>query len=460
MDKSCILISSYNKHQVFLEKCLYTMQKCTQNNLKIYIVIGKNDIKYFSQYENKFANVKIIIASRIIKLLENVDIDEDDVLSECGKYNYQSLKKFYGLYYLFNYGYDNVIIFDSETVFVRNIDIYNLIYEYVNNPFLVCSKNRIENNKLHLDVDDSTRSILNIPEYNGWFLEYYLWIYERRIFSDLLKYLLFVYNKRMLEIVRSFRRIFTENLFQEFIYINNEKYHYTIINFDEYITKTYPNNYEIIFQNINKILPLRPIEDCRELVEIDMGDIVKDMYTINNFVIYKTNNTEKSLNFINDVQQIKICASEFSEKVFEYFYPNYLNDVKFNHSFVQRNTTLVVVDGNDIYNIVKKTNKQEKLLWIGYEIIYPRRSVVKFSVEMLFNKMINIAKNNFIAFKRHDPYELQMIQLNNIIVGEWKTYTFTFKIDNEKSDLYIMIFDDAPECDVSIRNFIFNVEKK
>jgi hypothetical protein len=460
MNNNCILIPSYDKHRIFLEKCLYTIQKCTSNDLRIYVIISQTDEKYFSQYEHKFSNVKLLLFSKVVQLLENLHIDESDIFKKYGKYNYQSLKKFYGLYYLFYYGFDNVIIFDSETMIIRPINITNLINNYINKPFLVCSKSTIKSNKLHTDVDETTRQILNISNYNGWFLEYYLWIYEKHIFSDLFKYLLVKYNKNMINLISICSNIFIEIIYQTFICINNKKYCYKIIDFDEYILNKYCENYTNVIQIFNGISPLRPIEDCRELIERGYYDIVKKMYDDNKFIVYKTKDTEKSLQYIKGNEQIKICASEYSDIVFSYFYPNYIYDIEYNHNFIHRNLMSTIIDGQEVYRIDKKTNQTVKLLWIGYEITFPNKSIVKFSLELLFETIKNITKRNFIAFKRHNPYELITIPIHNIIINKWKSYEFMITINNEHSDLYIIIFDDAPECNVLIRNFNFAISKK
>ena len=112
---SCILIASYINHLEYLKKFLFTLNKLTPNNLPVYIIIGKEDFPRFCSFQVNYTNVHLLIFSKIVELLEDRKIDDIRLLKDYGKYRYQSLKKYYGLYYLFyRYSYQNIIIFDSE----------------------------------------------------------------------------------------------------------------------------------------------------------------------------------------------------------------------------------------------------------------------------------------------------------------------------------------------------------
>jgi hypothetical protein len=410
------------------------------------------------QYELKFSNVKIIVLSNIIKLLDDTEIDENDVLKKYGKYKYQSLKKIYGLYYLFNYGYDNIIIFDSETFFIREIDVDHFINKYISKPFIVRSLKPIKNNKLHNDVDNSAREILNIEYYIGWLLEYYLWIYEKRIFCDMMKYIINKYEKTFYQLFEPYQNIFIEVLFQLYICKNNDKYKYKIIEFEKYIENKYVQNSSEIMKIFDSIIPLRPIEDSRMLIENNYDNLIYNLYNDNKFILMKINDTQKLLHFIINNENIKICVSEYSEIIFNNFHKDYLYDIINNHNFINRNVKLMNdINNEKIYNVLKKTNNHQDLLWLGYEMTFIHDVNIKFSFELLFNELKNTTKNNFIAFKRHNPYELNIISMQNIIIGKWQMYEFIIKCIRNVADLYIIIFDDAPECNVFIKNFNFQI---
>lgn len=470
MSRNCILISSYHDHKPYLDKFLYTIQKNTPNNLPIYIVISKDDESEFTMCKNLLNNVNLIIFSKIVELLDDKIIDEDILLKEYGKYNYQSLKKYYGLYYLFYSNiYDNIIIFDSESIIVKNIDVNNLINKYIEDPFLIYSETDNKNNVLHTQVDLATRDIIKIQEPVGWFLEYYLWIYEKKLFTDFMQYIIQQHEKSMIDVFKQYDNIFFEILYQLFIYKNNIKYKYNIINFSNYIERQYQD--DVIKENVIKIIrsisPLKPIEDCREFIEHEINEdngnkcnFIKIFYNIHQLALYKTKDSEKSLEFVKNMECIKICASEYSDKIFNYYFPSFIKDLKLNSAFILKNIITMENDSNSpIYKLIKRKNVNEPFHWLGYEINAPPQTKIKFSFELMFQELKNINHKNYIAFKRHIPQEIHRIPLNTVILNQWKKYVYTVNINDCASDLCIIIFDDAPKCHVLIRNFIFEVIK-
>lgn len=99
----------------YIKKFLFSLNKLTPNNIPIFIIIRKEDFPYFCSFQVNYTNVHLLIFSKIVELLEDRKIDDVKLLKDYGKYRYQSLKKYYGLYYLFyRYSYQNIIVFDSE----------------------------------------------------------------------------------------------------------------------------------------------------------------------------------------------------------------------------------------------------------------------------------------------------------------------------------------------------------
>lgn len=142
--RNCVLISSYRQHKCYLDKFLYTIQRLTPNNIPIYIVISRDEEGEFHYMTNKYKNVNLLVFSKILEMLDDKKIIENDLLKEYGKYNYQSLKKYYGIYYLFfTDQYDNIIVFDSESIVIRNVDINNIVDTYVKDPALIYSESNI-----------------------------------------------------------------------------------------------------------------------------------------------------------------------------------------------------------------------------------------------------------------------------------------------------------------------------
>ena len=223
--KNCILISSYCQHKYYLDKFLYSIQRLTPNNIPVYIIISRDEEDEFHYMTNKYKNVNLLTFSKIMELLDDIKIAETNILREYGKYNFQSLKKYYGLYYLFSSDkYDNVIIFDSESMVVRDVDINVMISEYMSKPFLIYSEDTTNTKDLHVNVDNAMKEMLGINGNIGWFLEYYQWIYEKRIFVDFMKFLIDKYECTIFELFHKFEEIFIEIVYQSYINKNNSIY--------------------------------------------------------------------------------------------------------------------------------------------------------------------------------------------------------------------------------------------
>ena len=198
------------------------------------------------------------------------------------------------------------------------------------------------------------------------------------------------------------------------------------------------------------------MEDCRIFIENDKSDFVNSIYNELNLKLYKTCDSNKSLEFIKNTESIKICVSEYSDIIFNNYHPNYVNSDIVDSKFVGKN---IVNIGNNTYSLVKNTSVQDPFHWLGYDLTARENTKIKFSFEMMVNRYENVCPDNFIGFKRHKPMEIIRIPNNKIILCKWIKYEFTFKITNNFADLYILIFDNAPQCDVIIKNFAYQISK-
>lgn len=457
-NRTCILISSYDQHKNYLDKFIYSIIQKTPNDLPIYVIISKEDEIYFAYMRKKYANVNLIIFSKIVELLDGIKINECDLLKTYGKYKYQSLKKYYGIYYLFyNDLCEHVIIFDSESIIVKPMNINELVNTYIANPFLIYSESDNTNNELHTHVEETTNTLLDLSVHIGWFLEYYLWIYDKKIFIDFMNHFINKFGRPLLNVIKQYKEIFIEIVYQTFIYKNNASYNYSIINFDEYLRRTYHDEQDKLIEinkNIIRLRPLKPVEDCRVFIDEKnslMNDVMKKFYETYNLSLYKTSDTEQSLDFIKNTESIKMCVSEYSDLIYKYYNPEYFTNCKNNYCLISKN---IAYTGNNIFRFIKNAIDRQPFNWFGYEMSTTAKCV-KFTFEIYFDRLDIPQVKNYIAFKRHYPSEIYKLQINNIGIRMWHKFEYTLKITSDKQDLYIIIFDDAPRCDVLIRNFEF-----
>jgi len=461
MQQNCILIPSYKLHLEYVDKLLFSIREKTPNNLEIYIIISHTDVSDFFYLRNKY-NVNLLIFSQIINLIEQIDLSEDVMLQECGKATYQSLKKYYGLYYLFFFkNYLNVIIFDSESFIIRNIDINELITAYTKNPYIIYSNIPHYGDQLKIDVEKSAKIVTNTIDISAWFLEYYLWIYEKHIFLDFVQSVLLLFGERFYYIAKKLKTVFIEVVYQTYIYKNNSMYQYQMIEFIDYMATNKPEYLADSLHLININTPNKPIEDARQYIEKDVGDVFADtVYDGLKLQFYKTNDTIKSLDFIKKHTNIKICVSEYSDIIFNYFNDTYNTNFLNKWKCIIRNT--LGIDTN-LFRINKTFESIMPFHWLGYEIHFPIDTIVKFSFDLFFSALTNSNnsdKSHFIALKHHHPEELYPITISPYCLYNWTSFDVLIQVTEDKNDLYLILFDNAPSCDVLIRNFNFTIIEK
>lgn len=467
MNHNCILIPSYDKHRNYVDKFLFSVQEKTPNNIDIYIIVGTTEEADFYYMTTKYKNVKIIIFSRILELIENVLKDDVTLLNMYGKTIYQSLKKFYGLYYLFFMcNYDNVIIFDSESFVVRSTDINQIINDYVTSPFILYSSIPHYNDKLKTDVETYAQITNEKKDISMWFLEYYLWIYEKRIFTNFVQSFLLLFGKTFYTFIENYSgTVFVEVIYQTHIYKTNDVYGYKFIEFVDFMALKHPANLSESISLINMNIPNKPIEDARIYIEQNLEKVfADDIYNELQLQLYKTNDSQKSLDFIKRHETIVMCVSEYSDIIFNYFNPEYSKNFVYNWRFLLQNA--IGIESHDkmgLYRVSKKTNDVAPFHWIGYEMTIPTNMCVKFTFDLFFMDLGTIEQQHFIAFKQHYPLQLHYIPLSVHLLHTWTHYEFLVNVTytkEEKCDAYIIIFDNSPQCDVLIRNFTFMVCEK
>jgi hypothetical protein len=147
----------------------------------------------------------------------------DILLAECGKFSFQTLKKFYTMLYS---DADRFLVLDSESMWVRPTDMKKMFDDFFAAPFVSGSdlRKRPPLSKFSLDVVEASNELLGstVPY---WFLENFVWFYDRAILRDLIKG-----EKEFLKAVKRLSSgrtgVFEIQLYQAFVWLNREKYGY------------------------------------------------------------------------------------------------------------------------------------------------------------------------------------------------------------------------------------------
>lgn len=449
--KNCILIPSYHLHKFFINSFLFSLSKKTPCNLPIYIIVSNDDYDLFSDLIKKYTNMNI----SIINFNSSVLFFSQLIFNHHGlsKSIYQSLKKLYGLLHLFLlHDYDNVIIFDSECMVIRDFDIDTFISDYIKKPFLIYGTLNIKN-KLHDSINKSTLSILKYQSNDVWMLAYYSWIYERKIFLDLLNYVINIHKTNYIEIFKSQSEVFFENIYFTFLYheSKNLKYNYTLINNVSLFSKCNITDTDLKIL-LSFIQPFDILEDCRFLVDNEKYfNIVSESYNKNLLTFYKSHaSSKKSLDLVISCPSIKICVSEFNNYIFSHFLPDFTKDI--NNSIIKRCMGLSE-QGTNIFKFVKNDNKFSPYHWIGFECLKEKKTYT-FSFDIMLLENFVISNHCNVYFKVHNPLYLHTVDLSKLILNKWINFSFQITSTNNDSDLFLLLLDNAPKINILIQNLL------
>lgn len=322
--KYAIITPTFKSHFKYIDKYLESYDKFVQDKDEIELVftISKNETKYFQKIVNKYPNVlyKVVLFEELLKKY-NIDCTPDQLLKKYKKYTFQTLKKFYSM---LDSDADYFLVLDSESMWIKDTKMTDLFKNFFNSPFLTYSKLEKRNSisQFTTNVILNANYLLNM-DCNKWFLENFIWFYDKKILEDLFNEIgspIELANKiySLDNIEKTESGIFEIILYQDYIYKNNNRYNYRLINSDELLElnlthkdyedymKIYHNTFNgnfgileqtMLFLNDSNLKPLAL------LFKQNNFNIIRCDYTnIDNFVLQNE--------FLNIVQPNILAASQ------------------------------------------------------------------------------------------------------------------------------------------------------
>ena len=313
-----IVIPTYTGHLEFLEKFLNTIDlNCLdKKEVKINLVVSKKEEEFFVPLIMKYPalNIIIMIMRDLVNKYDCEDIDEDKLLEQIGRFNYQSLKKLYGA---IETGNEYVCLFDSECLFVREFKLKDYIDEN-KNKYYYCSKieTNKESEKTHAKyMQTCLNSIMNCKDTN-WYLESYMWILRRDVLCDLKHYLINTLSK-----LTQFKKdFFIEYGYYLFYKMNNHKYPIVEWIDTNKVLKTYMpmDNFNIWYNNTHQWCMLEHIGLHLCGAKYDQIESVNYAYKQLKFPLYRLAVKDfMNQNMLLTCDDIKICVSEFCPEVYQ-----------------------------------------------------------------------------------------------------------------------------------------------
>ena len=255
--KRGIITPTFEPHFKFVDKYLESAMDFLEdpNEVTFFFTVSEKEIdkleSLITKYKSKL-NLKILSFENILKHFD-VPYTNWELLNKYEKFSYQTLKKFYTM--LFLEDYEQFLVIDSESMFVRPTSIKQLFDNYFNTPFITKSRKFykkpenfnnqvIENYSLILDEDTSKQKTKYL-----WFLENFVWFYDRKIMIDMfenlgepLSLVDKVYNYKYPGV-----GLFEICIYHGYIYQYNDVYNYgyNVFDADKIIKETFIDNDEL-----------------------------------------------------------------------------------------------------------------------------------------------------------------------------------------------------------------------
>lgn len=227
-----IITPTFEGHFPFIRNYLKSFDTYVidKKDIPLFFIINKEEEESFKKIIEPYRtlNIKIVIFDEVLDRF-NVFLSPNNLLKKYGKFSFQTLKKFYAMLYV---DVEKFLVLDSESMWVRETNMKKLFRDFFSKPKLFCSNIKMDRmSSFRLNVQRNIDYLLQSKN-NLWFLENFMWYYDRVILKDM-------FNEigSPIEIVeKSYQRfpyshdVFEILLYQNYLYQNRIKYQYDIIN--------------------------------------------------------------------------------------------------------------------------------------------------------------------------------------------------------------------------------------
>lgn len=253
--KYAIVTPTYINHFRYIDNYLKSFVKFVEDkNIPIYFTISKSEENSFEKIISKYKNILNINILFIDNLFVENNIKEtpNEYLNKYGRFTFQTAKKFYSMLHI---NAEKFLILDSESMWIRKTNMSKIFSDYFAKPFIAVSDidNVTRQNQAFNTMLNNIYEILNIPPSNKWFIEHFMWYYDKNILLDMFKthgslanmLETLVSKNYNLQIDKDIKfGIFEIVLYYAYLYNNAQKYGYLVLNLND-VMKKYMTNREI-----------------------------------------------------------------------------------------------------------------------------------------------------------------------------------------------------------------------
>lgn len=322
--KRAIITPTFKGHFKYIKRYLESFKKYVTdpNEVTIIFTISKDEEKLFKNIIKPYKELPIQVLY-FEELLAHFGISQTPqlLMDKYKKFSYQTMKKFYTMLYS---KADYFLVLDSESMFIRETNISKLFDDFKQSPFISYSN---LNERAYLS--NFTENVINNIDYilntncDKWFLENFVWFYDKNILKDMvndlgqpIEFVDKIYQNRNAQGIES--GVFEIELYQAYIYMNNFKYNYNLINVNEKLrialgndrynnyVKSYTDKYKGDFGLVEMAMLLLTTDNIEPLA---------NMFKDNKFNIIRCDNSEAKnyllqTKFLNIVQPNILAASQ------------------------------------------------------------------------------------------------------------------------------------------------------
>lgn len=253
--KFTIITPTYRDHFHYIKRYLKSFNKYTTDKDKYNIVftISRSEKEEFFEIINNYKrdlNIDILFFEDLLTYY-NVKLPPDEIIKKYGRFTFQTLKKFYTMMYVDS---EYFLVLDSESMVIRKTSISSLFEGFFKSPYIIGSNIDISRRHEIVNIIESNINFLLKTKCNIWFLEHFVWFYEKKILLNLIRESgepIFmaeqIYKKNFeLRVEKDIKfGIFEILLYQNYLFKNHKKLKYTYINLDNMlISKMGEKKYE------------------------------------------------------------------------------------------------------------------------------------------------------------------------------------------------------------------------
>lgn len=231
-----IVIPTYQGHLEQVKLFLESFERfcLDKKNIPLLLVVSHSEVTQFTNVVVDFQgklDIRVVSLREIIKKEERKNIEEEVLLKQIGKFNFQALKKIYGVKYA---NFNTALVLDSEALMVRPAQFKIIFEDYLKRPFVIYTP--YFGNDMQQQVTYLSCQILGKQALNKWFLETQYWFFEKTDVDSMFSYVQKKTGKTVYQNFLKFIPLFPEIFYFVYLYYFKKK-KYEFINADALLKK-------------------------------------------------------------------------------------------------------------------------------------------------------------------------------------------------------------------------------